>query len=186
MTHTVRRLLDHEYSKYRKHLKQLDSNSRYLRFGIPIRDESIDLLCDQIEQNHQRHILFGIENADLELIAVGHIALDEKMELAFSVLKEYQGQGMGSRLMKRCIQWCRTHGILEGMMVCLSHNSVIKHLCVKYGIHMTNEYGETLANIRLDPADPGTYFEEAVDRNVAIFDYIAKRAFRPRRQLTAQ
>jgi GNAT superfamily N-acetyltransferase len=167
MTHTVRRLLDHEYSKYRKHLKQLDSNSRYLRFGIPIRDESIDLLCDQIEQNHQRHILFGIENA-------------------FSVLKEYQGQGMGSRLMKRCIQWCRTHGILEGMMVCLSHNSVIKHLCVKYGIHMTNEYGETLANIRLDPADPGTYFEEAVDRNVAIFDYIAKRAFRPRRQLTAQ
>jgi GNAT superfamily N-acetyltransferase len=184
--HTVRRLLDHEYSKYRKHLKQLDTDSRYLRFGIPIHDESIDLLCDQIELDHGSHILFGIENADLELVAVGHIALGEKMELAFSVLKEYQGQGMGSKLMKRCIQWCRTHRRLEGMMVCLSHNSVIKHLCDKYGIHMTSEHGETLADIHLDPADPGTYIEEAVDRNVAILDYIAKRAFKPRRQLTAQ
>lgn len=186
MTHTVRRLLDYEYPRYRRHLKKLDSNSRYLRFGIPIRDESIDQLCDLIEQDHDHHILFGIENRELELVAVGHIALGEDMELAFSVLKEYQGQGMGSKLMKRCIQWCRTHGILEGMMVCLSHNTVIKHLCAKYGIRTVSEHGETLAYIHLDPAGPGTYLEEAVDRNAAIIDYWTKRSFRPRRLSTAQ
>ena len=186
MKHTVRRLLDHEYSQYRTHLKKLDDNSRHLRFGFMIKDESIDQLCDGIEQDREHHILFAIENRDLELVAVGHIALDDKMELAFSGLKEYQGQGMGSDLMKRCIQWCRTHGILEGMMVCLSHNSVIKHMCNKYGIHMTSERGETLADIHLDPAEPGTYLEEAVDRNVAILDYWAKRAFKQRRLLTAQ
>jgi GNAT superfamily N-acetyltransferase len=186
MKHTVRRLLDYEYSKYREHLKKLDDNSRHLRFGLLIKDESIDQLCNGIEADREHHILFGIENKDLELVAVGHIALDDRMELAFSVLKEYQGQGMGSDLMKRCIQWCRTHAILEGMMVCLSHNSVIKHLCTKYGIHMTSEHGETLADIHLDPAEPGTYLEEAVDRNAAILDYIAKRAFMPRRQLITQ
>ena len=103
MKHTVRKLLDYEYSKYREHLKKLDESSRHLRFGYMIKDESIDQLCDDIERDHEHHILFGIENRDLELVAVGHIALDDKMELAFSVLKEYQGQGMGSDLMKRCI-----------------------------------------------------------------------------------
>lgn len=185
MTHTVRRLLAHEYPKYRQHLKSLDANSRHLRFGVTMRDEVIDSLCDGIENDTEHHVLFGIENNDLELVAVGHIALGGTMELAFSVLKQYQGQGMGSSLMKRCIQWCRTHCILEGMMVCLSHNSVIKHLCTKYGIHMTSEHGETLADIRLDPAGADTYFEEAVDSNLAAIDWLAKRAFRPIRRSVA-
>lgn len=186
MTHTVRKLLSTEYHKYRSHLKSLDDNSRHLRFGITVKDEIIDQLCDTIEKDHVHHILFGVENSNLELVAVGHIAIDSKMELAFSVLKEYQGQGMGSALMKRCIQWCRTHQILEGMMVCLSHNAVIKHLCTKYGIHMSSERGETLADIHLDPADSNTYIEEAMDRNIAVLDYFTKRAFRPRRLLATQ
>ena len=43
----VRRVLVSEYPKYRKHLKALDTESKYLRFGHPIRDEMIDQLCDQ-------------------------------------------------------------------------------------------------------------------------------------------
>lgn len=186
MTHTVRRMLTHEYSKYREHLKKLDANSRHLRFGIMLSDEAIDLVCDKIENDRDHHILFCIENLDLEIVAVGHIALGTKMELAFSVLKEYQGQGMGSALIRRCIQWCRTHGILDGMMVCLSHNTVIKHLCSKHHIKMTTEHGETLAEIHLDPAQPETFIEEALDRNVAIMDWLSKRTLRPIRQLVVQ
>lgn len=173
---TVRRVLPHEYSKYRKHLKALDMDSRTLRFANPVSDEVIDTLCDKWEGDHEHNILFCIENNDLEFVAIGHIAIEDSgMELAFSVLKEYQGQGMGNYLMKRCIQWCRTHGFLKGCMVCLSTNQVIKHLCIKYGIHIESEHGETLADIELDHPSMQTYWTEATDSNLAVMDYLGKR-----------
>ena len=172
---TVRRVLPHEYPKYRKHLKSLDEASKHLRFGYVIRDEMIDQLCDRFEADTEHNILFAIENDDLDFVAVGHIALQEEMELAFSVLKGYQGQGMGNHLFKRTIQWCRTHGKLKGCMVCLSHNAVIKHLCTKYGIHLKSEQGETLAEVELDHPSITTYISEAADSNLAVADYLGKR-----------
>jgi GNAT superfamily N-acetyltransferase len=171
----VRRVLISEYPKYRKHLKALDTESKYLRFGYPIRDEIIDQLCDQFEADADKNILFCVENDNLDFVAVGHIALQDEMELAFSVLKEHQGQGLGNQLFKRVIQWCRTHNRLKGNMVCLSSNKVIRHLCSKYGIHMVNDHGETLASIELDHPDITTYFTEAADSNLAVMDYMGKR-----------
>jgi GNAT superfamily N-acetyltransferase len=173
---TVRRVLPHEYTKYRHHLRALDQESRILRFGYPVTDYVIDMLCDKFEKDHDNNVLFVIENDKLEFIGVGHIALYDTMELAFSVLKEYQGQGMGNKLMHRSIQWCRTHGVVKGCMVCLSTNAAIRHLCSKYGIKMINNQGETQAEIELNPADAGTYLGEAFDSNVAAIDYFAKRA----------
>jgi GNAT superfamily N-acetyltransferase len=172
---TVRRVLPHEYGKYRQHLKALDSDSKVLRFGSPITDAVIDSLCDSFEANPSQHILFCVENNNLEFVAVGHVALQDSMELAFSVLKEHQGQGIGNALMKRAIQYCRTHGILKGCMVCLSTNATIKHLCTKYGIHFENDHGETLADIELDRPDFVTYMNEAADSNLAVMDYMGKR-----------
>lgn len=172
---TVRRVLAHEYPKYCKHLKSLDAESKHLRFGYVIQDEMIDKLCAQWEAEPEKNILFCIENDDLEFVAVGHIALQEEMELAFSVLRSQQGAGMGNLLFKRTIQWCRTHGKLKGCMVCLSHNAVIKHLCTKYGIRLKNNQGETLADIELDSPNISTFINEATDSNLAVADYLGKR-----------
>ena len=178
---TVRRVLAHEYPKYRKHLKALDRDSKTLRFANPLTDEVIDTLCDKWEKDHIHNILFAIENDNLDLVAVAHIAIDEsgEMELAFSVLKGYQGQGMGTYLMKRAIQWCRTHNFLHGSMVCLSTNTIIRHLCKKHGIHMTNDHGEVLADIELDHPSLQTYWTEATDSNLAVMDYWGKRFAKP-------
>ena len=173
--YTVRRLLAVEYPKYRTHLKALDEDSKLLRFGYHVGDEVIDKLCDGIEADPLHHILFCIENERLEIVAVGHVATQGKMELAFSVHKQYQGQGFGNKLMTRCIQYCRTHGILKGCMVCLSNNAVIKHLCIKNDIKIHTEYGETLADIELDHPDFKTYVKEATDSNLAVMDYVSKR-----------
>jgi GNAT superfamily N-acetyltransferase len=176
---TVRRVLPHEYAKYRTHLKSLDAESKVLRFGYSIHDDIIDALCDKFEASPRKNILFCIENDKLEFIAVGHISLENEMELAFSVLREYQGQGMGSALMKRVIQWCRIFGKHKGCMVCLSTNSAIKHLCLKHGIRISSEHGETLADIELDTPDITTYISEATDTNLAVADYLGKRIARP-------
>jgi GNAT superfamily N-acetyltransferase len=175
----VRRVLPHEYSKYRKHLKALDDASKYLRFGYQIKDEMIDQLCEQFEADPEKNILFAIENNNLEFVAIGHIAIQEELELAFSVLKDYQGQGMGSAVMKRVIQWCRTHNKLKGCMVCLSSNQAIKHLCLKHSIHIHSEHGETLADIELDSPNITTFINEATDSNLAVADYLGKRFAKP-------
>jgi len=172
---TVRRVLPHEYGKYRTHLKSLDSESKVLRFGYTANDTIIDQLCDKFEANTHQHILFAIENTDLEFIAIAHIAIENEMELAFSVLKEYQGQGLGNKLMKRAIQWCRVNNKLKGCMVCLSTNKAIKHLCIKNGINIHSEHGETMADIELDSPDLVTYVEEATNVNLAVADYFGKR-----------
>lgn len=176
---TVRKVLGHEYKKYRDHLKALDSDSKIMRFAYHVSDEMIDKLCDKWEADHERNILFCVENDKLEFIGIGHIALQDGMELAFSVLKEYRGQGIGDRLMKRCIQYCRTHNILKGCMVCLSSNAVIKHLCLKHGIHIHNEHGETMAEVELDHPSITTFVSEATDSNLAVMDYLGKRMVKP-------
>lgn len=176
---TVRLVLPYEYGRYRTHLKALDSESKILRFGTPVTNEAIDVLCDKIEADKDNHILFCVENELLEFVAVGHIAIGPTMELAFSVWQSHQRQGLGSALMKRVIQYCRTHTLLAGTMVCLSHNEAIKHLCKKHGIKVVNEYGESMANIELASPNITTFMAEATDSNLAIVDYVGKRMPKP-------
>lgn len=176
---TVRLVLPHEYHLYREHLKQLDAASRNLRFGYPVTDAVIDVLCDKIENDKSSHILFCIEDSDLTFVAVGHIAISDGMELALSVLKPYQGMGLGTTILERCIQWCRTRGLLKGCMVCLTHNRAIQHLCRKLGIELHHEQGEVLADIDLTPPLPSTYISEQIDSTMAILGYISNRARLP-------
>lgn len=171
--------MPNEYSKYREHLKALDPESRTLRFAAPVTDEVIDQICDKIEADPSHHVLFCVEDEHLNFVGVGHIALFNDMELAFSVLTEHQGSGMGNALMKRVIQHCRTLGHLKGYMVCLPHNSAIKHLCTKHGIKVHTEYGETLGDVQLDHANLGTFIDEATSRNLGMFDFMAKRTMLP-------
>lgn len=174
--HTVRKVLPHEYRKYRTHLKALDADSKYLRFGSLVTDEVIDNLCNSIEEDQDHHILFCVEGDDLEFLAIGHIALATEMELAFSVLKPHQGHGIGNALMRRCIQWCRTHGILHGTMICLSTNEAIRHLCKKNGMKMRRDHGEILSEFDFDYAGIDTFIAEATDQNLAVLDWVTKRA----------
>lgn len=175
----VRKVMPTEYHKYRTHLKALDDDSRTLRFASPVSDAVIDQICDKIEADPAHHVLFAIEDSDLDFVAVGHIAIFDDMELAFSVLKEHQGQGMGNLLMKRVIQHCRTLGQLKGYMVCLQSNQAIKHLCQKHGIKIHTEYGETIGDVELPKPSVGTFIDEATSRNLGMFDFLSKRTMLP-------
>lgn len=174
MPHLVYRLRAEEYHKYRKHLLSLDEESRYTRFGFMIRDEIIEQLCDKFEADPANHKIFVIEDEELDVVAAGHIALEGgETELAFSVLKEYRKQGMGSSLMGRCIEWCQNRNIKGGCMVCLSTNIAIKRLASKHGV-LINEGGETLANITIPDPTPISIMHEVVDSSMARLDHAGK------------
>jgi len=174
MSHIVYRLMPAEYSRYRKHLLALDEYSRYLRFGYHIRDETINTLCDTFESNPQQHKIFVIENEDLEVVGAGHISLaGDETELAFSVLKEHQGQGRCSSLMKSCVEWCQNRSIKTGCMVCLTSNEAIKKLSKRHGI-LVNHSGETMADIKIPEVNPASVFNEVVESSYARMDHLGK------------
>lgn len=184
MSHLVYRLTPLEFDRYRTHLLALDKDSRYLRFGHHIQDDMINMLCDKFKSNPREHKLFVIENDDLEVIAAGHISLEGgELELAFSVLKEYQGKGMGSSLMARTVEWCQNRGIKGGCMVCLSSNVAIKKLAAKHGI-LVNDHGETLADIKIPEANATSVINEVMTSNIAKFDHLGKLQRRFAKMLT--
>jgi hypothetical protein len=144
----------------------------------------INILCDKFKTNPKEHKLFVIENEDLEVIAAGHISLEGgELELAFSVLKQYQGRGMGSSLMARTVEWCQNRGIKGGCMVCLSNNLAIKKLAAKHGI-LVNDHGETLADIKIPDATPVSVIHEVVESNMSKIDHLGKLQRRFARMLT--
>jgi GNAT superfamily N-acetyltransferase len=182
--YTVYRLIHIEYHRYRAHLKQLDEDSRYLRFGYKIKDEVIDLVCDRIDRNPLKHKIFVIENEDCEVIASGHISIeDEPVELAFSVLKEYQGKGMGNSLMKRCVEWCQNRGIKTGCMVCLSRNIAVKKLAMKHGV-LLEESGDTSASLTIPSLNASSFVHEITEDNFAMLDHMGKVQRKFARMLT--
>jgi GNAT superfamily N-acetyltransferase len=134
----------------------------------------INKLCDGFEANPKEHKLFAIENENLDVIGIGHISLvGGEMELAFSVLKEYQGQGLGSSLMKRCIEWCQNRNIQHGKMTCLATNTAIRKLASKHGV-LVNDHGEVLADIEIPSPNAVSVMNEVVDSNLAKFDHLGK------------
>lgn len=175
----IRQLLAFEIDKYEKHLLSLSNNSKHLRFAYQIKDEAISKFIATLKSKIQDHTIFVIEDTDLNVIAAGHISLEgDKMELAFSVLDDYQGHGYGSALMNRCIEWCRNRGITDGYMICLQTNDKMKALAKKHGLKLHSEYGETTADVELPSATPQTYFNEAFASSLAAFDHFNKTSIK--------
>ena len=172
--HLIYRLTPAEYHRYKTHLLCLDEESKYLRFGHHIKTDSIKQLFERWISEPEKHIIFCIENEDLEIVAAGHISLqDDPVELAFSVFKEYQRQGMGNALMQRCIEYCQNRGIKSGCMVCLNSNDAIKKLAKKHGL-LINDGTDSMAEITIPNASPMTYINEAVNNNISAFDHLGK------------
>jgi GNAT superfamily N-acetyltransferase len=173
--HTIYKLERPEFHRYKLHLLSLDEESRYMRFGYHIKAEQIKNLCNKWQDNADKHVVFVIENDDLEVVAVGHISLeDNPAELAFSVLKECQGQSMGDALMKRTIEYCQNHGIKTGCMVCLGSNDKIKKLARKHGILVKTEHGDASAEIAIPQPSPLSYWNEAINNSLAKMDHLGK------------
>ncbi len=176
MHYVVRRVLPYEYRKYREHLKLLDADSRKMRFSCHVTDNFIDKICDQIESVPENHVLFCIENDNLEFVAMGHIIPGKRSEIALSVLKKYQKKGMGSALMKRVIHYCKTHGIFKGYMICLQSNHAILKLCKKHKIKIHSEYGESTGMLDLDFPSFDTFVNETTFSTLEIMDFFSKRS----------
>ena len=164
------------------HLRALDGNDRYLRFGYQATDDQIQRYVDGLD--FERDDIFGIYNRKLELIAVAHLAFSAPVEhrscaeFGVSVLKKVRGRGYGSRLFQRAVIHGRNHGIDLLFIHALSENAAMLKIARNGGAALERYGSETEAYLRLPPATLDSHVSELVGEQVALTDYRFKQQAR--------
>ncbi len=158
-----------------QHLLALPERDRYLRFGYPAQDEHIQRYVAQLD--FARDELFGIFDAELELVAVAHLAYldlpgrEHLAEFGVSVGPDLRGRGHGQQLFERCIVHARNHGVSRLIIHALSENAAMIRIARKAGATVVREGSESEAFLELPPADFSSQVGELLAEGLARTDY---------------
>ena len=158
-----------------QHLLALPESDRYLRFGYPAQDEHIQRYVAQLD--FARDELFGIFDAELELVAVAHLAYldlpgrEHLAEFGVSVGPDLRGRGHGQQLFERCIVHARNHGVSRLIIHALSENAAMIRIARKAGATVVREGSESEACLELPPADFSSQVGELLAEGLARTDY---------------
>lgn len=167
-----RKLIILDKQKLINHLLKLQGDDRRLRFGAPVNDEYIanyvERTCGKPENKW-----FGVE-VDGVIIAACHTAKinDTTAELGCSVDPEYRGNGLAQKMFDRTVMWLKTRGIRTVYMHCLSENAIMRHIARKNDMEVVSEYGESDANVELDPQSPFDVVLDAYADRMALYDMV--------------
>ena len=160
------------------HLRALDADDRYLRFGYMATDEQVERYVAGL--NFERDEIFGVYNRKLELIAVAHLAFSDQpehrscAEFGVSVLKKVRGRGFGSRLFERAVIHARNEGVELLFIHALTENTPMIRIARNAGATLERSGSETDAHLRLPPATLDSRMSEIVGEQLAQTDYRLK------------
>ena len=173
-----------------RHFLALEEKDRLLRFGTKLSDELVTRYVENID--FSRDTIFGVYDRKMRLLGAGHLAFAPReaspvsgatlkarvAEFGVSVAAAARGMGVGTKLFVRAAIRCRNADVDTLYMHCLSSNKVMMHIAKKAGMDIHRDYGEADAYLKLQPANPVTLFQEAMEEQVAMLDYIIKANMR--------
>lgn len=171
--------------KILRHLLALDTEDRSYRFGSSLSDESITSYVEAIDFDVDK--VFGVFSYRFHLVGVGHLSFianprhplaegvaERVAELGLSVSKKARGHGIGEALFKRTTTHCRNANVTTLYLHYLRSNAIMMHLAQKAGMEVQNDHDESEAYLKIPPADPASFLQEAIEEQVAHFDYSMK------------
>jgi GNAT superfamily N-acetyltransferase len=149
----------HDYSI---HLKNLTAGDKYSRFGYMVSDDNIDAMILNMCYHPKHHELWYAVIDDVR-VGWGHLAKndDSTWELAVSVERDYQRQGIGNQLIEEMLAWAKFHKVNEVYMNCIYDNKPIQHLARKN--NLKTKYrgdGEQTSVVQL----PNATLSETIDQ----------------------
>jgi len=160
------------------HLKALEPDDRYLRFGYSAADEQIGRYVTGLD--FERDDIFGIYNRKLDLIAMAHLAFSHDAqasacaEFGVSVLAKARGRGYGTRLFERAAMHARNEGVELLFIQALSENTAMLKIARNAGATLERLGSETEAYLRLPPATLDSRLSELALEQIAQTDYRLK------------
>ena len=183
----VKELTERDRRRLLMHFLALPDSDRLLRFGTVLSDELVTRYVQKLD--FVRDTLFGVYDAKLRLIGVGHLAFaardarpavteatskERVAEFGVSVSPTARGLGVGTRLFERVAIHCRNADVDTLTMQCLASNQTMMRIARKAGMEIHRTHGEADAYLKLSRADPVSVLQEAVEEQVAQLDYRLK------------
>ena len=160
------------------HLLALSEHDRYLRFGYTATDAHIQRYVQAL--NFERDEIYGIFNAELEIIAMAHLALmkdagrEFSSEFGVSVAAHARGRGYGARLFERAVIHARNEKVYQMYIHALSENAPMIRIARKGGAKIERDGSETEAFLRLPKRDLDSRVTEFVADQYAKTNYSIK------------
>jgi len=146
---STRILLPNEFDLYQTHVMNLDSQSRFCRFGGYLNDGAVKAYLDNLK--YTQNIIIGhFDNNQLAgaaLISFDSLFKKEICELALSVDQSYRKRGLGKKLFKRAMLWACNLGFKKIHIQCLQQNQWTVKQAKKLGFQLSNEEGEVYATM---------------------------------------
>lgn len=173
----VRTLHERHRERIRRHLLDLDSRDRYLRFGYPATDDAIERYVAALDFSKDQG--FGIFNRHLQLIATSHVAYAQEQgrgfaEFAVSVRPAARGRGYGARLFDHAVVHARNRGVDRMLIHALNENVAMLRIALNAGAKVQRDGGESEAWLQLPPDTLATHVEELVVDKAAELNYGVK------------
>ena len=149
--------------EYGLHLKDLCEADRLTRFGYVISDASIDKLILDIVYNPYNHRLWMATSNEV-IVGWGHLAIDHgfSWEVAVSVDRNQQGNGVGTQIVGTMLDWCKFNNVNEIYMHCMTENRAIQAIARKFKLR-TVERGAGQESAALEVPEPNI-FETNINR----------------------
>lgn len=189
----IKQLGERDRHRVLRHFLALGERDRLLRFGNALSDEQVAAYVDRLD--FTRDTVYGVYNRTFRLVGVAHLAFapaqqgsgptqkEMVAEFGVSVLEQARGHGIGSRLFERAAIHCRNNDVDTLYMHYLTANKAIMHIAKKAGMEVHREMGESEAYLRLLPPSPGSVLKEALEEQIASFDYAVKAQARAAKKL---
>jgi RimJ/RimL family protein N-acetyltransferase len=166
---TTRFLSDKEYPLYGQWLKSQDQETLNLYFGMAVSHEQIDSLMGRILADPQDHAFLVAERRG-RIVGSIHIAqMVDEVEFGVIVAQDQRGHGIADTMLAEAIIWSRNRGFHVLYMHCLAWNQPIKHLCLKHGLEVKTQSGESELRVPLEPANAITVGKEVAIKNKNVF-----------------
>lgn len=160
---SIRKLWAADVPAFRDHLLRLDPPTRRNRFGMATGDAFITRYA---ESSFDFDTLIHGAFVDGRLVGVGELRMvgtsRTDAEAAFSVEREFQGRGFGSRLMKAVVLAARNRRIRRVYMNCLASNAQMQRLALRAGAELEYDGGDVVGLVVPETPSPASYLREAV------------------------
>lgn len=156
LTGTIRLLRHSELPQFMAHLLRLDAASRRDRFNGPTSDDFVRTYAQRCF--HDGTIVIGYVE-DREVLGAAELHerpedIEPTGEIAFSVERHLQHRGLGGLLFARLVESARAFGYERLLVTTHPQNEAMKRLARRFNASLRFADGETLGEIRLEPAPP--------------------------------
>jgi GNAT superfamily N-acetyltransferase len=159
-----RKLLAAEWSRLRDHLLRLDPADRHCRFAGHVGDAVVESYCRAIPWLSTVVVgVFedGVLRGAAECRWLGP-SRPRTVELAVTVEKPWQDQGIGSALVSRVLTIARNRGVVSVFMLCLTDNRAMQAIVRKHAGDLRYAEGDVEATIAVPFPTNVSVIEEAM------------------------